>query len=91
MHKLWGMLIPVMLFAASPTSTNYTLKTYNIGTGGSTSTSTNYGLQAGTGSQSGSVQSSSNYNLQRDGKGVTNANVPPAPTFPNPPNYYARL
>lgn len=91
MYKLWGLLIPIILFAAPPTSTNYTLKTYNIGTGGGTSTSTNYGLQAGTGSQSGSVQSSTNYSLQSDGRGVTNANVPPAPTFTNPSNYYDRL
>ena len=91
MHKLWGALLPVFLFAAAPTSTNYTLKTYNIGSGGSTSTSTNYGLQAGTGSQSGSAQSSTNYKANSDGRGVVNANVPPAPTFTNPANYYDRL
>lgn len=91
MHKLWGALLPVLLFAAAPTSTNYTLKTYNIGSGGSTSTSTNYGLQAGTGSQSGSTQSSTSYKARSDGRGVMNANVPPAPTFTNPANYYDRL
>lgn len=91
MHKLLGMLLPLMVFAAAPSSTNYTLKTYNIGSGGATSTSTNYGLQAGTGSQSGTAQSSTNYTTQSDGRGVTNANVPPAPTFTNPSNYYDKL
>jgi hypothetical protein len=83
--------MPFLFFAASPTSTNYTLKTYNIGTGGGTSTSTNYGVQAGTGTQSGMSQSSTTYSTQSDGRGVTNANVPPAPTFTNPASNYDRL
>ncbi|QQS20049.1 hypothetical protein IPL85_01155 [Candidatus Saccharibacteria bacterium] len=91
MHKLWGLTLPVLLFAAAPSSTNYTLKTYNVGTGGGTSTSTNYGLQAGTGAPSATAQSSTTYGAQSDGRGVVNANVPPAPTFTNPSSYYDRL
>lgn len=91
MHKLLGVLTSLLLFAAAPTSTNYTLKTYDIGTGGTTSTSTNYGLQAGTGNQSGATQSSTNYTAQGDGRGVANAAVPPAPALTNPSNYYDRL
>lgn len=91
MHKLLGLATSLLLFAAAPSSTNYTLKTYDIGTGGTTSTSTNYRLQAGTGNQSGATQSSTNYISQGDGRGVTNASVPPAPALTNPSNYYDRL
>lgn len=91
MHKLVGLVTSLLLFAAAPSSTNYTLKTYDIGTGGTTSTSTNYGLQAGTGNQSGNAQSSTTYGSQSDGRGVANAAVPPAPSLTNPSNYYDRL
>ncbi len=92
MHKLLGVaLTSFLLFAASPTSTNYTLKTYDIGSGGGTSTSGSYGLQGGAGAQSGSVQSSATYNSQSDGRGVVNAAIPPAPTLTNPSSYYDRL
>lgn len=92
MYKLWGALVSLtLLFAATPSSTNYTLKSYDIGTGGAMSSSSNYGLQSGTGSQSGSMQSSGNYKAQTDGRGVLDANTPPAPTFTNPSNYYDRL
>lgn len=92
MHKMVGFLVPlVMFFAAAPSSTNYTLKTYDIGTGGGVSTSTNYGLQAGTGGQSGLTQTSTTYTSHGDSRGVANANVPPAPTLTNPSNYYDRL
>jgi hypothetical protein len=92
MHTVLGLATSlVLLFAASPSSTNYTLKTYDIGSGGTTSTSTNYGLQAGTGNQSGAIGSSTNYTAQGDGRGVANAAVPPAPALTNPSNYYDRL
>lgn len=92
MHKFLGALFSLtLLFATAPSSTNYTLKTYDIGTGGATSSSSNYGLQSGTGSQSGSMQSSSNYKAQSDSRGVLDANTPPAPSFTNPSNYYDRL
>ncbi|MBL8122070.1 hypothetical protein JNM87_04960 [Candidatus Saccharibacteria bacterium] len=90
MHKFFGLLVPIMFFAASPSSTNYTLKTYNIGTGGGTSTSGSYGLQGQAGVQAGTTQSSS-YTSVGDGRGVVNANVPPAPTFTNPSSYYDKL
>lgn len=90
MHKLLYLGLPFVLFAA-PSSTNYTLKTYNVGTGGGTGTSTSYGLQAGTGSQSATTQTSTTYTSVGDGRGVVNANVPPAPTLTNPSSYYDRL
>lgn len=91
MHKLLGVLTSLLLFAAAPSSTNYTLKTYDIGSGGGTSTSGSFGLQGGAGNQSGNAQSSATYSAQTDGRGVVNASVPPAPTFSNPSNYYDRL
>lgn len=91
MHKVLGLAVSLMLFAATPTSTNYTLKTYDLGSGGATSTSTNYGLQAGTGSQSGTAQTSASYSTQSNGRGVVNVAVPPAPSLTNPANYYDRL
>lgn len=86
-----GMVLAMSLFAAVPSSTNYTLKTYDIGSGGGKSTSGNYGLQGGAGNQSGSTQTSATYATQSDGRGVMNVSVPPAPALTNPANYYDRL
>jgi len=91
MYKLLGLVTSLIVFAAAPSSVNYTLKTYDIGSGGGTSTSGNYGLQGGAGNQSGAAQSSATYGAQSDGKGVMNAAVPPVPTFTNPASYYDRL
>ncbi|MBC7582082.1 hypothetical protein H7097_04440 [Aeromicrobium sp.] len=93
MHKLLGLSAGmVLLFAAVPTSTNYTLKSYDVGSGGtSNSTSTNYRLNAISGEQSGNTQTSATYG-QVNGVNVTqNANVPPGPTFTNPSTYYDKL
>jgi hypothetical protein len=92
MHKLFGLgLGALLLFGAVPSSTNYTLKTYDVGGSGGSGASTNYKLNGTAGSQSGSTGASTNYS---DGSGVLNAsnsNVPPAPTFTNPSNYYDKL
>lgn len=80
------------LLAAAPSSTNYILRNYDVGSGGSTSSSsTNYQLNGVTGSQSSSLQSSTNYQVGNGENNVQNSNVPPAPTFSNPSNYYDRL
>lgn len=86
-----GLVVPLIVFAAAPSSTNYTLKTYDIGSGGGKSTSSTYGLQGGAGNQSGSAQTSTTYTAQSDGRGVMNVAVPPAPSLTNPANYYDRL
>lgn len=91
MHNLLGVVTSLLLFAVAPSSTNYTLKTFDIGTGGGSSTSSNYGLQSGTGLQSGNSQASTTYKVEGDGRGVANAAIPPAPTVTNPANYYDRL
>lgn len=81
-----------MLLAAAPNSTNYTLKSYDIGSGGTgSSSSTNYKLNGISGEQSGTTQSSTNYGTVSGVNITQNANVPLAPTLTNPSNYYDRL
>jgi hypothetical protein len=80
------------LFAAAPSSTNFTLKTYDIGTGGGTGSSATYGANGVSGSQSGtSSNTSASYTIQPGEPATQNANVPPAPAFTNPGNEYLRL
>ncbi len=93
MHKLFGMGAGLLLvFAAVPSSTNYTLKSYDIGSGGtSSSSSTNYKLNGISGAQSGTTQSSTNYGTVSGVNVTQNANEPLAPALSNPSNYYDRL
>lgn len=81
----------IALFAASPSSTNFTLKSYDFGSGGGTSTSTNYGLNSEVGEQSGDPSSSTNFGLGGGTQNTQNASVPTAPTFTNPSSEYSRL
>ncbi len=87
-----GFLASLIMFASSPTSTNYVLPSYDIGSGGTdVSTSTNYSLNGVAGSVGGDQHSSTSYSL-KDGLNPTqDANVPPAPTLSNPASYYDRL
>jgi hypothetical protein len=78
------------LLAAVPTSTNFTLQTYDFGNGSDSSSSSNYGLQSSTGSPSGSL-SSSNYKLPAGIRYSASVATPPAPTVVNPDNGYDRL
>jgi hypothetical protein len=75
-----------------PASTNFQLKDFGFGTGGvGNATSTNYSMNAITGEVSAGSLSGSNFSL---GSGLTftnQANVPIAPTFTNPNNYYNKL
>lgn len=80
-----------MLFAASPSSSNFTLKAYDIGTGGGSGSSTNFRLNGTLGSQSSSPNSSTNYVINSGEKPTQHANVPPAPTLTNPSSEYVRL
>lgn len=89
--KKAAMLISIGFFAAAPSSTNFTLKSYDIGTGGATSSSTNYGLNSQTGEQSGDPANSTNYKVTSGLQNTQNANVPLAPTFTNPSSEYNRL
>jgi len=75
-----------------PASTNYKLKDFGFGTGGTgNSSSSNYLLNAITGEQSGAKMSGTNYNLGPGLEFTNQANVPAAPVFTNPGNYYNKL
>jgi len=81
-----------LLFAATPNSTNYTLRNYDYGSGGTGgSTSTNYKLNATTGGSSNTSGTSTNYSVKPGEVNVQQAYVPAAPTFTNPASYYDKL
>lgn len=80
------------LFAAMPTSTNYQLHNYDYGSGGTgSSSSSNYSLNGSTGQQSNAESSSTNYKARSGNNNSQQANVPGAPSFTNPSNYYNKL
>ncbi len=75
-----------------PASTNYSLRDFGFGGGGqSDMTSSNYSMMGITGEQSGNSLSGSSYDLGPGLVFVNQANVPPAPAFTNPSNYYDKL
>lgn len=81
----------VFLFAF-PASTSYRLDGYGFGSGGDENmTSSGYAIDAISGEQSGSQLQGSTYDLDPGLLFVQQANVPPAPTFTNPSNYYNKL
>jgi hypothetical protein len=79
------------LFAVTPTSTNYTLRNFEIGSGGGTGSSTSYKLNSTTGTQTGAPGSSTNYSQKSGFAPAATSNAPAAPTFTNPSSYYDRL
>lgn len=84
-------LILAGFFAATPSSTNFTLKTYDFGNGGGTGSSTNYSINGMTNGQSGDLTTSTTYDAKPGLNPPQDSNVPPAPTVTNPSNYYDRL
>ena len=87
-----GAIAMAMLFAQMPSSSSYELRSYGIGSGGtSNSTSTNYQLNAITGETSNTQTTSTNYTSRSGNNNVQQAEVPVAPTFTNPANYYNKL
>jgi hypothetical protein len=94
MHIRFGGLPLVILsglFAASPSSTSFTLKAYDMGGGGGTGSSATYKLNGVSGTQTGATNTSSTYNVRSGEVSAANSNVPPAPAFTNPSSYYDRL
>lgn len=81
-----------VFFLAMPASTNYKLKDFGFGTGGTAnSTSSNYALEAITGEVSDDQAASASYKVGPGLIFLGQANVPAAPTFSNPSNYYNKL
>jgi hypothetical protein len=88
-----GILTATMLslFAASPASTNFTLKSFDFGNGGVTSSSSSYNLNGTTGTQTG-ASGTNGVTIISSGRNVTqNASVPPSATLTNPSGSYNKL
>lgn len=75
-----------------PASTNYQLKDFSFGGGGRENMSSgSYAMDGISGEQSTVPLSSANYGLNSGLLFTQQANVPGAPTFTNPSNYYNKL
>jgi len=75
-----------------PASTNYQLKDFGFGNGGQgNSSSPNYSLNAITGEVSAGKMNSAGFGIGSGLVFTNQANVPVAPTFDNPGNYYNKL
>lgn len=88
------LLLPVgtSLLFAFPASTNFQLKDYGYGGGGTAnSTSTNYAIEGIAAEQNATELNGVTYDLGPGLQFTNQANVPPAPTFTNPANYYNKL
>ena len=85
-------VMPSLVYASLPTSTNYQIQNYSFGAGGTVnSTSTNYGVNGVVGEVEFGRQSSANF---KNGSGLTylmTSNVPGTPTLTNPSSNYDRL
>lgn len=77
---------------ALPASTNYQLKDFGYGGGGiGNGASSNYSIEGILGEQNEDQLQGSAYDLGAGLQYTNQANVPPAPTFSNPSNYYNKL
>ena len=81
-----------LLFAQVPSGTTYKLQSYGVGSGGTAnSTSSAYAMEGISGEVSGTRMSGSAYVNEPGMIGTQLANVPSAPTFTNPSNFYNKL
>jgi hypothetical protein len=75
-----------------PASTNYKLKDFGFGSGGvGNATSGSYAMDAISGEQSGGLETSAGYKMGSGLIFTNQTNVPLAPAFSNPSNYYNKL
>lgn len=93
MNVLGGIpaLASALIMAAAPSSTNFTLKSYDLGGMGGSGSSTSYRLDTNAGTQNGPPMTSLNFAVKPGELNTQIANVPPAATFTNPSNEYNRL
>ena len=81
-----------MVLFAAPSSTNYNLKSYDFGNGGTdNSSSANYNLDGTAGAQAGDKATSTNFSANSGLNPTQDSSVPPKPTLTNPDSYYDRL
>lgn len=95
MKNIWYYslsLAIIGIFASNPSSTNYTLKTYDFGSGGGKTNSSNYSLRGIVNGQAGNSTTSTNY---QSSPGPVSAEIiaaaPTAPSISNPSNFYNKL
>jgi hypothetical protein len=81
----------ISLFAASPASTNFTLRNYDFGSGGGTSSSSSYALNGTSGAQTGALATNGVTVLKPGEQSSQTANVPPVATLSNPASTYNKL
>lgn len=88
-----GLLIGggALLFAALPGTGNYQLRDYGFGSGGGTTGTGNYSLEGLAGEISGQFTGSDNYGLKPGLLGSQFANLPDAPVWQNPDDWYNKL
>jgi hypothetical protein len=93
-HRQIGALyrLCALIVFVFPASTNYKLQGYGFGSGGEeNATSTNYALDAMTGETGAKNLVGANYSLGAGLSYAQQADVPAAPTFDNPSDYYDKL
>ncbi|MDD5083958.1 MAG: hypothetical protein PHT88_03435 [Candidatus Moranbacteria bacterium] len=91
-QKLFSLQVGFFLILALPASTNYKLKDFGIGSGGSsTAASANYKADVISGETDNGNLTGTTYNLGTGLAFTNQADVPAAPTFTNPSNYYNKL
>lgn len=86
---MWRVLF-LSLLAAVPSSANYSLPSYDFGSGAGSGNSTNYNLRGSAGSDGGTLTGTT-YALPAGIQASTTVAVPAAPTFTNPDTSYNRL
>lgn len=90
--NLQNVILSGLIFATMPASSSYQLNNYGFGSGGTgNSTSSSYKLNATTGETSNVESSSPTYKARSGNNNVQQSDVPVAPTFTNPSNYYNKL
>jgi hypothetical protein len=84
--------LSLFLILTLPASTNYQLKDYSFGSGGAGNvTSPDYSMNAISGEIGAGKTTGTDYGIGTGLNYTNQANVPIAPTFDNPSNYYNRL
>lgn len=92
LKKLFSLQAGAFLIFAFPASTTYQLKDFGFGGGGGANmTSTTYGITGIAGEQNAGKLDGTTYDLGSGLMFTNQANVPPAPAFTNPSNYYNKL
>lgn len=92
LKRIFSLQAGFFLIFAFPASTNYQLKDFGFGSGGTDdSSSSSYSLNAISGEQSAGNLTGGGFDIGSGLLFTNQANVPPAPAFTNPSNYYNKL